>query len=193
MKIYAELAGLRARQLLSDALLVLWVVVWVRVGMRVHDLVDKLAGPGERMESAGRSFSGSVDRLGRRADDLPLIGDRLQRSFETVADGGRSLQEAGSTQQAVVHDLALWLGVIVAVLPILWALARYVPGRIAWIREASAAHVLRSDDRLFALRALTNRSLAELARASNDPVRAYETGDHRALAALELRTLGLLP
>ena len=192
MKIYAELAGLRARQMLSDALLILWVVVWVRVGMRVHDLVDRLAGPGERIESAGRSFRGSVERLGERADDLPVIGDRLQRSFETVADGGRSLQQAGATQQDVVHTLALWLGIFIAALPILWLLARYVPGRIAWIREATAASRLRGELRLFALRALTTRPLTELARVSANPVADYEAGDYRALAALELSRLGLL-
>ena len=193
MKIYAELAGLRARQLLSDAAVVLWVVIWVRIGQRIHDLVNDLAGPGERMESAGQSFAGSVDRLGRRADDLPLIGDRLQRSFETVADGGRSLEQAGVAQQDVVHTLAMWLAVFVAAVPIVWLLARYLPKRIAWVLEATAASRLRGDNRLFALRALTQRPLTELARVSSDPVADYEAERYDALAALELRALGLLP
>ena len=193
MKIYADLAGLRARQFLSDAALVLWVVLWIRVGMRVRDLVERLAGPGESIESAGRSFSGSVGRLGGRADDLPLVGDRLRQSFETVADGGRSLERAGIAQQDAVHTLALWLGVIIAVLPILWLLARYVPGRVAWVREATAASRLRGDRRLFALRALTQQPLTELARVSSDPVADYEAERYDALAALELRALGLLP
>lgn len=193
VKIYADLAGLRARQMLSDALLVLWIVVWVRIGMRLHDLVERLAGPGESIESAGRSFSGSVGRLGRRADDLPLVGDRLRQSFETVADGGRSLERAGIAQQDAVHTLALWLGVIIAALPILWLLARYVPRRVAWIREATAATRLPRDHRLFALRALTRQPLTELARVSSDPVADYEAQRYDALAALELRGLGLLP
>ena len=195
MKIYAERPGLRARQVLSDVMVVVWVVVWVRIGMRVHDLVEALATPGRRMEEAGADFSGAVSRLGGQADDLPFIGDRLGAAFGTVAEGGRSLERAGVAQQDAVHTLALWLGVLLAALPIAWLLVRYVPGRLRWVREATAAARLRAsgaDLRLFALRALTSVPLHELRRVSDDPAGDYEAGRFHDLAALELASVGLL-
>ena len=195
MKIYAELPGLRARQVLSDAGLLLWVYLWVRIGMRVHDLVEALATPGRRMEEAGSDFAGSVSRLGGRADDLPLVGDRLADAFGTVADGGRALERAGVAQQDAVHTLALWLGVVLAALPIAWLLVRYLPGRVRWVREATAAARLRAsgaDLRLFALRALATVPLHELRRVSDDPAGDYEAGRFDRLAAVELASVGLL-
>ena len=49
---------------------------------------------------------------------------------------------------------------------------------------------------LFALRALANRPLPRLTEISPDPVEAWRRGDSevvRALAALELRSIGLRP
>jgi hypothetical protein len=195
MKLYAEVTGVRVRQILLDVTLLVWVVVWIRIGMRVHDLVDALAGPGERLEDAGGSFAGSVTRLGSRADNLPIVGRRLGDAFGSVASGGRALERAGVAQQDAVHALALWLAVILALLPIVWALFRYLPGRVRWVREATAAARLRTsaaDLRLFALRALVTVPLSELHKVSADPARDYDAGRFRELAAVELASLGLL-
>ena len=195
MKLYAEVTGVRVRQILLDVTLVVWISVWIRVGMRVHDLVNALAGPGERLEDAGGSFAGSAARLGGRADDLPIVGDRLGDAFGSVASGGRALERAGVAQQEAVHTLALWLGVLLAVIPIIWALARYVPGRVRWVREATAAARLRTsaaDLRLFALRALVTVPLSDLHKVSADPAGDYDAGRFRELAAVELESMGLL-
>jgi hypothetical protein len=195
MKLYAEVTGVRVRQILMDAVLLLWVTVWIRIGMRVHDLVNALAGPGERLEDAGGSFAGSASSLGGRADDLPLIGDRLGDAFGRVAQGGRALERAGVAQQDAVHTLALWLGVLLAIIPIIWALVRYLPGRVRWVREATAAARLRTsaaDLRLFALRALVTVPLSELHKVSADPAGDYDAGRFRDLAAVELASMGLL-
>ena len=92
--------------------------------------------------------------------EFPGIGDSLRAPFESAADAGLSLQEAGQGQQDLVHRIAWWLGVLLALIPITLVLIRYLPARLSWIREASAAHRLRidaSDLQLFALRAITNR------------------------------------
>lgn len=90
--------------------------------------------------------------------------------------------------------LALWLGVIVAALPILLVLLVWLPERVRWMRDASVAADLRDtgvDLRLFAHRAVANRSLRELRRATRDPGRALADGDFAVLAEIELRSLGL--
>ena len=94
----------------------------------------------------------------------------------------------------MVQDLALWLAVLLAAIPIVWLLSRYLPGRLRWAGEATAASRLRSEPaaaQLFALRALANRPLPKLRRTAPDPAAAYARGDYEALATLELAELGL--
>lgn len=194
MVLYAHSGGLRARQLANDTLLAAGVAFFWWLGNLVNRLVHELEAPGRLLEGAGGDLTGAASGASGRVDDLPVVGDRLAAPFDAVAEGGRSLARAGVSQQDVVGDLALWLGLIVALLPIAWLLARYLPGRIRWVRDASAATRLLAtapDARLFALRALATQPLVVLERAAADPLGAYESGDHRALAQLELNRLGL--
>jgi hypothetical protein len=194
MKLYAETPYLRTRQALLDAGFFIWTFVWVNIGMRLHDLVARLASPGKDIESAGSGFASNLDAISERVPGLPLIGDSLRTPFEAAAGAGRALESAGQTHQEVVMTLALWLGVLLAAIPILYLSIKYLPGRIAWIREAGAAASLRLDGddlRLFAFRAIANRPFYELRRACPDPGKALATGDYAPLAELELNALGL--
>jgi len=186
MVLYARHDPLRSRQIATDALVAGWVALWVWLATRVHDLVGRLAGPGEDVEGAGRSLA---DAAGRGAD-VPLVG----RAFEAVADGGRALGRAGARQQEAVADLAVVLGLVVAAVPVAWLLLRWLPARARWVHEATAAAAVLDaggDERLFALRALATAPLPALRRAADDPLGAYDRGDVAALADLELRRLGL--
>jgi hypothetical protein len=123
-----------------------------------------------------------------------VVGGELQGPFGRLAGVGQTLADAGATQQEVVHQLALWLGVLVAAVPIVVLLLTWLPRRVAWAREAGAASRLRlagADLELFALRAVANRPLRQLRRATLDPAGALRAGDYEALADLELRSLGL--
>ncbi len=194
MKIYAETPRFRTRQVLGDLALVGWIFLWVRIGLRVKELVDRLGAPGRTIEDAGSSFAETLESAAREVADVPVVGDALQTPLEAAADAGRMLQEAGTSQQDVVHTLALWLGTLLALIPILFALYHWVPRRVRWVREASAAHRLRvdaNDMQLFALRAIATRPLHELRRATEDPAAAFAAGDYEALAAIELNELGL--
>jgi len=181
LKLYAETSTLRLRQVLLDVGLVVWVFVWVRIGLWLNDLVERLEGPGRSIEDAGNQIAGWR---------VPILDRRLG----PITSGGEALQRAGDTQQDVVHTLAFWLAVLLAAIPIVWLVARHLPGRLRWAREATAASRIRaqpSASQLFALRALANRSLPKLRRAEADPAGAYARGDYGALAALELAELGL--
>ena len=194
MKLYADAPSYRRRQVVSDLALAVWIVIWVRVGTAIHGLVERLAEPGRRVEEAGRGFAGTVGDLGADAAGVPLVAETLQRPFDSIAGAGRALQRAGAGQQDVIHSLALWLGILLALIPISYVLYRYVPYRLRWVREASAARRIEidaADLRLFALRAVATKPLYELAAAVEDPAAALEAGDYEALAALELASLGL--
>jgi hypothetical protein len=84
--------------------------------------------------------------------------------------------------------------VVVAAVPVIALLLVWLPRRVAWAREAGAASRLRMDAadlELFAIRAVANRPLRQLHRATPDPAGALRTGEYEALADLELRALGL--
>ena len=88
----------------------------------------------------------------------------------------------------------MWLGACIAAIPIGYVLLKYVPDRVRWVREATAAERIRldADDlQIFALRAAVNRPLWELRAATPDPGGALAAGDYAALAQLELHSLGL--
>ncbi|MDP9021785.1 MAG: hypothetical protein M3N57_03620 [Actinomycetota bacterium] len=194
MTLYAEHLTVRVRQAAGDAAVVLWVmaVVWVARGL--HRVVGSFAEPGARIERTGARFADGFDRIADQIRDLPLVGATLRTPFAVVADAGRGLEAAGRSHQEAVATLALALAVASAAVLIVVVLAWYVPRRVRWVREATAAVRLReegADLRLFAYRAAANRSLTVLRRAVDDPGAALAAGDYRALAGLELTALGL--
>lgn len=194
MKLYAETAGLRLRQLLGDLGVLAWMAAWVAAGLTLYRLVEKLAAPGARVEQAGSAFASDVAEIQQKVGRLPVVGDQLRDPFGRLAGVGRTLADAGATQQEVVHQLALWLGVVVVAVPIVALLLVWLPRRVAWAREAGAASRLRLDGadlELFALRAVANRSLRQLHRVTPDPAGDLRAGEFEALADLELRALGL--
>jgi hypothetical protein len=194
VKLYAETAGLRVRQLAGDLAVVAWTAAWVAAGLALYRLVEKLAAPGARVEQAGSSFAADVAEIQQTVGRLPVVGGQLQDPFGRLSGVGRTLAEAGVAQQEVVRQLALWLGVVVAAVPVVALLLVWLPRRVTWVREAGAASRLRLDGadlELFAIRAVANRPLRELHRVSPDPAGDLRAGEFQALADLELRALGL--
>ena len=194
MKIYGETRFFRLRQMATDLGVLIWIVVWIRIGVFINALIQRLAEPGRTIEDAGASFSSTMADIGERISELPVVGGALRSPFETASEAGVTLQNAGQGQQDLIQRIAFWLGVLLAAIPIVLVLIRYLPGRLSWIREASAASRLRidaADLQLFALRAITNRPLHELRRACKDPAAAFAQGDYEPLARFELASLGL--
>ena len=95
--------------------------------------------------------------------------------------------------------LKVWLGVLIAVIPVLLVLAVWLPARVRFARRAGAAQRFVDADAdldLFALRAMAGQPMHLLARISDDPAGAWRRGDPdvvRRLAVLELRSVGLRP
>lgn len=194
MSWYAETPALRSRQLLHDAAVALWVLVWVRVGLAVHDGVERLGAPGRSLARAGRDLSGGLSGAADRLDRLPGVGDDLAAPLDSASGAGESLARAGEAQQDAVGLLALVLALVVAGLPVLVVLVWWLRSRLAFVRGHRAARALRGDEELWALRAALHRPLPELARLGPDPVgrwRRGEPGAAAALAALERRAAGL--
>ena len=199
MKVYADSPVRFVRQLVTDVLVLCWVLAWVWVGNVVHDGTMALADPGHRIESSATSLAESMREAGGALDDLPIVGDSAATPFDKASEASTSMAEAGRAEVRAVERLAFWLGLSIALIPILVVLAAYLPRRVRFVREATAGQKFidaESDEDLFALRAMAHQPMHVLARVTDDPVGAWRRGDRattRALAALEMRDVGLAP
>ena len=197
MKLYADAPVRRARQLVGDLLLVLWVVLWVELARIVHHATLALAAPGRSIERAGGGLAGKLRDAGSAVGGIPLVGGDVRSPFDGAGRAADQIAAAGRAQVHAVQDLAFWLQLVVAAIPILVVVAVYLPLRWRFVREATAGQRFIDDTAdldLFALRAMANQPLHRLARISPDPVRSWRDGDPdvvRALATLELRDSGL--
>jgi hypothetical protein len=195
VKWYAETPTARTRQLTADLFVLFWTILWVWIAMWIHDVIMLLSGPGESLEQAGSGLAENLNGAGARVSDIPLIGNALAAPLEGAGSAADEISQAGQTTQEVVSTVALWLSVAFAAAPIVLVLLIWLPVRLRFAQQAGAAAALRGDLELFALRALQNRPLHELARISSQPSRALrdDPAALSALAALEMRAIGLRP
>jgi hypothetical protein len=196
---YADRLPVAIRQLLTDIFIVIWVYAWVRIGIWVHDIVLKLGVPGRTLESAGTGIAGNLADAGGKVGRVPLVGDQLTKPFTGAADAARSLADAGRQQQEIVGNIALVVALAVVALPLALVLFLWLPLRLRWMRRAGVASAVRDEPAgrdLLALRALASRPLNQLTKLGPDVAQSWRNGDAAAvdaLAALELRDLGLRP
>jgi hypothetical protein len=199
MRIYADSPGAALRQFVMDLAVVAWVAFWVYAANWVYDTVLKLAVPGQKMEGAGNGIAGGLSDAGDKVDNVPAVGDALASPLDKAAGAAQALADAGRAQQQAVHKLAVALVVLVLIVPLAVVLFGWLPRRMRWIRRASYVTAIRKRPGgrdLLALRALANQPLGRLTAITADPAEAWRRGDPetvQALAALELRTLGMRP
>ncbi len=197
MKLYADRLPKAIRQLLTDVLVVIWSYLWIRAGIWVHDMVEKLAVPGQQVQGAGGRLADNLADAGSRVGRVPLVGDQLVKPFNGAADAARSLADAGRESQVVVDRLALVLALLVVAVPLALVLFIWLPLRVRWMRRAAVATAIRDQPvgkDLLALRALATQPLNKLAKLGPDLAQSWRDGDPaavEALAALELHRLGL--
>ncbi|EWT06746.1 membrane protein [Intrasporangium chromatireducens Q5-1] len=197
MKLYADTTARRTRQLLADVAMLGWLAVWAWAGRQVHDVVLRLRGPADSLQTAGTSVHDSLSGAGAEAGRIPVVGAELQRWLDGAAASGTRLRGAGESMASTIEALALWLGWSTALVPILTVGALWLWLRARFVRRATSAQRFidtRADLDLFALRAMVRQPLTALARVSPDPAgdwRRRDAGAIRALAALELRDEGL--
>jgi hypothetical protein len=196
---YADRLPVAIRQLLTDIAVVIWVCAWIRVGIWLHATVLKLGVPGQKLESAGSGIADNLADAGGKVGRVPLVGDQLTKPFTGAASAARSLADAGREQQEIISNLAVILTLLALAVPLGLVLFVWLPLRLRWMRRAGVASVVREEPAgrdLLALRALATRPLNQLAALGPDIARSWRAGDASAvdaLAALELRDLGLLP
>jgi len=184
-------------QLISDVTISLWTVIWVFVGVAVHDAIATIADAGRQVESGSQGIAGNLASAGHGAQHVPLLGDAFSKSLTAASDAAMDIADAGHSLDTTAGWLSVLLAIAVASPPILavtvpWLFLRLRFFRRKWTVTALAA--TPAGRQLLALRALANRSPGKLAAVSADPVAGWRHEDPytiRALAALELRAAGI--
>jgi hypothetical protein len=198
MKLYADRPARLVTQLLGDVLVAVLVFAFLRAGRRAHDAVAALAGPGRDAEAAARDLQGAMRGAAGDVGDAPVVGGALAKPFQALAATSRELAGSAQSYQDAVADLALLTALLVAGVPVLLLLVVWLPRRVAWVVEASAAARLRragpAAAELLAARAIARQPLRRLARLDPETVAGWRAGQPAAtaeLAQLELAELGL--
>lgn len=197
MKLYSDFGPRRSRQIFADVVALAFIAGWIWLGATIYALITELASYGKQLEDAGAGFREAMNAAGDTLGGIPLIGSGIRMPFDGASGAGGALEEAGQGQQDVIAQLALTLGVGIAVLPILMILVVWLVPRIRFIRRAGhAKELVRAGVSLdlLALRALANQKVSTIAKVNVDPVGAWRRGDAsvmRELAALELESSGI--
>ncbi len=197
MRLYSDFADRRARQITADVVALVLIALWIWLGVTVFTLINALADFGVQMEQAGAGFRETMTEVGENLGGIPLIGGGIRMPFDGASQAGGALEAAGQSQQDAVLQLALVLGIGIAVLPILMILVVWLVPRIRFVRRAARAKELVKGGAgidLLALRALATQKLPALARVDTDAMAAWRRGDERVmrrLAALELKSAGI--
>lgn len=194
MKLYADTAAVRVRQVIGDVLVLVLTWVVVRRALRLRAQILDFRSAAERVESAGQNVVRGADAAGGALQGVPLVGDAIAAPFDAVADAGRDLSLAGTDAASAIDGLGVFLPLLLIGLVLGFVLFRYLPDRVAWVREvAEVRRVLASPagERLLAHRAAANRPLPTLLAATPDPGAALTSGDFGPLARVEVEALGL--
>ena len=199
MKLYADTSVRRTLQVLGDLAVLVWIWLWVTIARQVRDATLELQTPGRKIDASATDLAGRLRDAGHTVAGVPLVGDQARRPFDAAGGAASGLADAGQQQVAAVASLAHWLGLAVALIPILMLLWFFLPPRIRFVRRATAGQRYLdsgADLDLFALRALAHQPLHVLAGIDADPAGAWRRRDPDVvdrLARLELRSVGLRP
>ena len=186
-------------QIVVDVLVLVWIIVWGRVGATVHDAVISAASVGYRVRGSAGQLADNFAQAGQSTSGLPIVGDSLSTPLRSAAVQVGSLATSGQDLGDRLTGWATPAGWLVALGPVLVVVAFWLPARLRFARRAGVSSELATayaGQELLALRALTNRPLPELRKVAPDPLAAFRSADPdavRALAALELAAAGVPP
>ena len=197
MKPYAERLPRLGAQLLADVLAVGWAYVVVRFATMSRDLVLTLQTPANGLTDAGTAVRDVFTSAAGSAQKVPFVGAQLADALRGGQAAGSSLADVGRSQYETVASVGSGTALVLVLVGLMPLVLGWLPLRVHYARIArEAAECRRRDLSLLALRALTRVRVRALTAVSADPAAAWRREDTEAvsaLAALELRRLGLHP
>lgn len=202
LRLYPDFAGGLLVRLLLDVLFVVWLGGWALVGWEVYQTVLGLQVVADGITSTGQTFNHWIDAFRSSGSQVPLVGDTLRNLGNTLQrSAGDPLVQNGAEAHRRITQLAILLGLVIALIPILGALATYGVWRLrdarrmgdvaAFVRAAERSGHTQEARAALALRAVATLDHRRLMAASADPVGDLAERRYDALAEAMLRRVGL--
>lgn len=206
MHIWSERPLMRAGEVLADVSTLVWLTIWITLGVRLYGLLANLAESGRLVRDGGNGITGAGESIGSALEGIPLVGEGAANGIRgAFAAAGDPIVEFGSDLERLLIIVAALLGILLVAVAIVPWLNRYLPWRIArWRRLNAAARVIRGGRRgraepiaeatlesLLASRAIHRLEYDELLEFSPDPFGDWVAGRHDRLAMAELDRVGL--
>jgi hypothetical protein len=204
MMFWSERRGPRLREMVADASTIVWVGLWVVLGIRLYAGLAELAGAGRLIRDGGNNLMNGGAQVAGAIEGIPLVGEGAAGGIrDAFSAAGQPVVEFGSDLERLLLIVAGLLGLIVVAIAVIPWLNRYVPWRVARFQRLNAgSRVIRSAslagaapspelDRLLASRALHRLEYAELLAFTPDPFGDWVSGRLDRLVQAELETVGL--
>lgn len=206
MLIWSERRGPQLRELAADLATLVWLTVWVSIGLRLYERLAELAGAGRLIRDGGIRLSNLGHQIAGVFEGIPFVGegaaDRIRGAFGATAD---PVIRFGSDLERLLIIIAALLGLIVVALAVIPWLNRYLPWRIArWRRLNAGARAIRRGklvrsgivgqaeiEKVLAARALNRLEYDELLEFTPDPIGDWTSGRLERLVQAELDDIGL--
>lgn len=180
-----------------DALVASWVVLWIVVGAwsgytiwQVSELGLTVSRSGTALHSAGEA----LEAVGK----VPVIGERPAELAEEVVTAAADITARGQEISSQFRQLAVLLGLSIALMPTTPVVGLYLPQRLDRRREVTHMRRLLERhgrdpvvDRYLAERALHSLPFHDVRAISHDPWSDIASGRVERLADAELSRMGL--
>ena len=206
MHIWSERPLMRAGEIFADVTTLLWLTIWITLGVRLYGLLANLAASGRFVRDGGNRITGAGESIGSAVEDVPLVGEGAANGIRgAFAAAGEPLVTFGTDLERLLIIIAALLGTLLVAVAVIPWLNRYLPWRVArWRRLNAASRVIRGRRRgrtepianetieaLLASRAIHRLEYDELLEFSPDPFGDWVSGRHDRLAMAELDRVGL--
>ncbi len=196
---------MRAGEIAADVATLVWLTIWIDLGVRLYGLLANLAESGRLVRDGGTGITDAGETIGSAIDGIPLVGEGAADGIRgALAAAGEPLIVFGTDLERLIIIMAAVLGALLVAVAIVPWLNRYLPWRIArWRRLNAASRVIRGSKRrtepiadetlqsLLASRAVHRLEYDELLEFSPDPFGDWVAGRHDRLAMAELDRVGL--
>ena len=205
IKVYPDRWWPAFLRVLGDAFAVCWTVTWGYLGWLVYQTVLGLEVVADGITNTGSTFNGWIASFRHAVPGgIPLLTQFLLNTADSLRRySGDPLVSSGHQIHQAIIQLAVVLGLLIALPPILlvfvpymwwrWRDMRETGAALAFVRIASLTGRSEQARAVLAYRAVSTLSFRQLMSASADPVGDLTHHRYERLSGAMLKKAGLKP
>jgi hypothetical protein len=203
VRIWSELPGARLKEQVADLATVLWLLFWGSLAWNLFQLLASFAEAGRMVRGGGQTMIDAGRNLGDAFSGIPVVGEGLRNVTQNAfAGAGSPIADFGTSIEQFILLVATVLALLLASVPIIPWLSRYLPWRTERLSRMRAGYraIRRAPevgreriDEVLAMRAVSRLDYPTLLSFTPDPLGDWATGRYDRLARAELASVGLRP